>query len=40
MQYTGGGDGCKVTKTMMIKGNDNDIYFDCGCNEKDNDDKR
>ena len=22
MQYNGGGDGCKVTKTMMIKDND------------------
>ena len=29
-----------MKKTMMIKDNDNDNYFDCGCNEKDNDDKR
>ena len=40
MQYNGGGGGCKAIKTMMLKDNDNDNYFDCGCNEKDNDDKR
>ena len=29
-----------MKKTMMIKDNDNDNYFDCGYNDKGNNDKR